>query len=199
MREIVAEGTVDASVRGRNVTLNALQQPASAIPDRIQEALRTRAFEASRSTLDRLVGEVMDNLAQAAEEGLGVRDAATRLGESFEGMKEFELRRIARTEINRAQQDASMNTEQELGVEFHQWITAEDERVRFTHDIQHEEIVRVGDFFSNGLVRPGDSSGPPEEFINCRCRLAPFIIPHGMRAPVDQATFYESDLVEVAA
>jgi len=199
MRDLVADTTVEAANYGRNKILSELGQQVLPFPDRIQLALRERTFEASRSTMSRLTGDVMGVLSDASREGLGIRDAALRLEDQFRDMREFELRRIARTETNRAQQDAAMTTEKELGVRFHQWHTAGGERVRSSHREQHNEIVAVGAEFSNGLVRPGDSSGPLSEFINCRCRLIPFIIPHGMRAPVDMAQFHAGDLVQVAA
>lgn len=198
MRELLADSTVDAQARGRNTTLHALRQPVSPFPDRIQEALRTRVFEASRGTLERLVGDVMDDLAQASADGLGIHDAAARLEETFDSMREFELRRIARTEINRAQQDAAMTTMTENGVRYHEWVTASDERVRSSHAAQHGEIVSLGKPFSNGLVRPGDPNGPPSEFVNCRCRIAPFLVPHGKMFPPDRAQYYASDLMSIA-
>ncbi len=102
-------------------------------------------------------------------------------------MREFELRRIARTEINRAQQEGAMATEIELGITFHQWITGSDERVRSSHRAQHNEVARVGEPFSNGLRRPLESGAPLGEVVNCRCRIAPWIMPEGFRAPTGKS------------
>lgn len=163
----------------------------------ISEQLKKKTFEASQRTLERLVGRVMENLDESYQQGLGIKDAADKLEEVFESMEDYELVRVARTEINQAQNYGAMLTEQELGVEYHQWWTAEDERVRDTHIEMHGQIVRVGDEFSNGLVRPGDTNGELEEFINCRCRVVPFLMPEGMTAPPGANYFYEDDLIEI--
>lgn len=198
MRNAVADNSVDAASYGRNKVLSELGRATDAgFPPRVLADLRERAFVASESTTRRILGSVMGNLQTSVDDGLGIDDAAGRLEQEFHSMRDHELKRIARTEINRSQQVAAMETERELGVEFHEWVTAEDERVRETHLDQHGEIVRVGEEFSNGLVRPGDADGPLEEIINCRCRLAPFLMPRGYRAPADQAQFYESELVTV--
>lgn len=194
MRSIVAEGTVDAATYGRNKIAQAVGARILPFPDRVQIALQERVFEASRSTLNRLVGNAMENLAVSADSGLGIVEAADALSAEFSSMREFELRRIARTELNRAQQLAAVDTEKELGVEFHQWSGAQDARERESHLAQEGEIVRVGEPFSNGLTHPGDPAGDVSEIINCRCIVVPFIVPAGMRAPVDLARFYESDL-----
>ncbi|KKK59424.1 hypothetical protein LCGC14_3034540, partial [marine sediment metagenome] len=134
-------------------------------------------------------------------------DAAVRLRSEFKGMREFELRRIARTEINRAQQDAAELTEIELGVTFHQWITGSDERVRSSHRDQHNEIARVGEPFSNGLRRPLEAGAALSEVVNCRCRIAPWIMPEGFRAPTGKSlgsptylvlkAFFPDEIVEI--
>jgi SPP1 gp7 family putative phage head morphogenesis protein len=49
------------------------------------------------------------------------------------------------------------------------WISANDDRVRDSHEMLHGDIVPHGKEFDNGLQFPRDPSGPPEEVINCRC------------------------------
>jgi len=115
-------------------------------------------------------------------------------------MQDYELRRVARTEINSFQNEGAYLTEQELGVRYHMWYTALDERVRGSHSNMHGEIVRVGEPFSNGLYYPGDRSGGQgtiKEWINCRCRTVPFLMPEGKMAPPGASYFRESDLIEI--
>jgi len=60
--------------------------------------------------------------------------------------------------------------------------------------------VRVGEPFSNGLYYPGDRSGGDgtiREWINCRCRLVPFLMPEGKMAPIGKNWFYEGDLKDL--
>ena len=170
----------------------------------ILKLIKDKTFEASDATLARIIKDVMANLAKSYEEGLGIVDAAGNLDEAFESMLKYELERIARTEINGAQNQATYLTEQELGVDYNQWWTAQDDRVRGNdpHDIAdhvylHGQIVRVGDPFSNGLLYPLDTSGDIAEWIQCRCRVVPFLMPEGFKAPIGRDFFYEEDLVKI--
>jgi len=165
--------------------------------------IKEKTFVASQHTLDRIIGDIMENLSESYQEGLGIVKAADNLKEVFDSMEDYQLKRIARTEINGAQNEGAFLTEQELELEYDQWWSAGDSRVRGTdpkdtadHVYMHGQIARVGKPFSNGLTYPGDRTGDISEWINCRCRLVPFFIPEGYRAP-DMDYFYEWDLIKV--
>lgn len=165
--------------------------------------LNEKAFQASETTMSKVTGRVMDNLKTSYEKGYGIDKAAQRLKTEFTDLTDRGLKRIARTEINSAQNQGAHLTLQDLGVEFQMWWTAEDDRVRgdgpndqADHISLHGQIVRVGDPFENELLYPGDMNGDISEWIECRCTLVPFIMPLGMKAP-DMPYFYESDLIPV--
>ena len=191
----------------------------------VLKLLREHAFQASESTMIRVTGNVMRSLAESYEEGWGIDQATEDLKKETTGMRDWELTRIARTETNGAQNEGSFDSMKELGVDFHKWITARDERVRPSsigpdgkhrskrdrksrdgkrtgnhrignHRILDNEIVRLGDPFSNGLIRPGDRSGPMDEWISCRCTTVPYILPLGKTPPPGKVQFRESDLIE---
>jgi len=110
-----------------------------------------------------------------------------------------ELERVARTEIASKENLGMYMSEQELDVEYHQWKTARDERVRDSHVDMEGEITRVGSPFSNGMMYPGDFSSGADlgELINCRCTVMPFVMPEGYMAPAGMSYFRESDLVPI--
>lgn len=207
--QIMSGEAMEAAQYGRNKVISDLQKAGSKISfsqfsDRTKEKILGHVFEASNRTLSRMSGDVMANLAQSYDDGLGVYQAAERLQTVFDRMQNFELRRIARTEINSFQNEGAHLTERELGVEYHMWYTAEDERVRdepeASHVEMHGQIVKVGDAFSNGLEYPGDRSGGEStirDWINCRCRAIPFLVPEGKRAPIGKDWFYEGDLEDI--
>jgi SPP1 gp7 family putative phage head morphogenesis protein len=145
--------------------------------------------------MNRLIGDVMDNLRQSYEEGYGYNKAAERLEDVFTNMETSELEMVARTEIAGHENLGMHEANIELGVEYEKWKTARDADVRDSHQDLEGQIVRVGDRFSNGLEYPGDRSGSIEEWINCRCTLMPFLMPEGYTAPSGMDYFYESDLV----
>jgi hypothetical protein len=55
------------------------------------------------------------------------------------------------------------------------WNTSQDDRVRDSHAEIEGQVRALGEEFDNGLLYPGDPSGPPEEIINCRCWRTPEI------------------------
>lgn len=173
------------------------------LPDSTYDLIKNRTFEASLQTLSRMRGDVMANLAKSYEEGYGINKAAEALRKKLVSMRDYELVRIARTEINSGQNQGAYETEREFHINYHMWWSADDDRVRdgttsdADHTYMHGQIVRVGEPFSNGLLYPGDMSGPIEEWINCRCRLVPFLMPEGFTAPA-QRYFYEEDLIPIS-
>ncbi len=75
---------------------------------------------------------------------------------------------IATTEMNNVFNSAAQATYKDSGVvEFNLWITAGDDRVRPSHAATHGEVVKVGNQFSLGVIRP--PQGP-----RCRCGLIPY-------------------------
>jgi uncharacterized protein with gpF-like domain len=66
-----------------------------------------------------------------------------------------------------------METYKAAGVKKTSWLTSIDGRERESHAAINGEIVEIGEVFSNGLLYPGDPSGPPEEICNCRCVSLP--------------------------
>lgn len=204
-KNIVGESAVEASNISRGKVLLTLGFPITEFSKYYSDLIQDHVFVASQGTMDRMIGDVMDNLTQSYEEGYGIDKAAESLEDKFVSMQDYELERIARTEIQSHQNEGAHITCIDLGVTYEQWWTAEDDRVRGNnpedtadHVILHGQIVQTGDPFSNGLMYPGDRSGPIEEWINCRCRVVPFLMPEGYMAPLGLNSFYEYEL-ELAA
>ena len=169
----------------------------------ISDRLKAETFIASQQTMDRVAGNVKDNLKQSFEEGYGIDKAAGNLNNVFDNMEGYELERVARTEINGAQNRGAQATELQLGVQYDLWRTAGDSRVRglddndiADHTYLDGQISKVGEPFSNGLTRPGDRGGDISEWINCRCALIPYLIPEGYVAPAME-NFYADDLIKI--
>ena len=91
----------------------------------------------------------------------------------------YEAERILRTEVNRTYNMAAHAQQLELAKDVpdlrKQWIATMDGRTRASHASIHGEVRLTKRQFSNGLMIPGDPSGPAEETINCRCRSVAII------------------------
>ncbi len=161
-----------------------------------------KSISSTEQSWHRMTDDITGCLSDAYNDKLTLDQTKAKLGTVMEGMERYELERIARTITNGAQNAAASDTIDELGLDFEQWWTSQDDRVRgfnpkdkADHMIMHGQIIRVGGTFSNGLKYPGDQSGPIEEWILCRCILVPFLMPEGLMAPPGEEYFYESDLV----
>ena len=161
-----------------------------------EDKLRTNTFNASENTLNRIDSNINQILTNGYREGVGINEVSRQISERFDQLKTWESTRIARTEIHNAQNMGIMNTYEELGVEYTQWIAASDDRTRESHLEIDREIIPFGGVYSNGLAYPGDTSGDISEWINCRCSNAPFVMPAGMMAP-SFTPFREGDLIPI--
>lgn len=82
-------------------------------------------------------------------------------------------KRITRTEGHRIQQtstrDAQLAAKAKGADVVKQWDAALDGRTRDSHRRVDGEVRELDEKFSNGLMFPGDPSGPAAEVVNCRC------------------------------
>ena len=167
--------------------------------------LEQYTFTASEHTMNRVDSEINKILVDGYREGWGVRDVRNRIMERYDQFSGWEANRIARTELQTAHNMGVMNSYQELGVDYVEWRSAHDKRVRgnrktdrANHIIMDGEIVKIGEKFSNGLLYPGDKEGKIAEWINCRCSVVPYLMRPGTVAPVGQSNFRDSDVISVS-
>ena len=161
-----------------------------------EDELLEKTFTASKRTLVRVTSQINQIITDGYTSGKGINVVAGMLQKRFDQLETWEAKRIARTEIHNAHNNAVMRTYNNLGVEYTQWIAADDDRTRDSHAEVDGEIIPIGATYSNGLAYPGDTSGPLEEWINCRCSNAPFVVPYGFMAP-EHYPFREEDLVKI--
>ncbi len=159
-----------------------------------RQKLFNQSFKASESTKERIDSDINKILSDGYTEGWGQNAIAADITKRFDQLKDWEAKRIARTEIHNAHNMGMMQTYEEMDVEYIQWNAAHDARVRDSHAELSGEITKFGSTYSNGLSYPGDTSGPIEEWINCRCVNSPFVIPPGYIAPTF-TPFREEDLI----
>ena len=168
-----------------------------------EEDLFERIFIASQATMARVEQSIMNILLDGYKSGKGINYVANELTRRFDQLTTWESKRIARTEIHNSHNTAVHDSYNEMGIEYTMWITSHDDRVRGlkeTDTADHVEldgeIIRLGDTYSNGLKYPGDTDGPIEEWINCRCANAPYNLPYGYVAPPTEQ-FKETDLIKI--
>ncbi len=163
--------------------------------EKLRALMADRVFEASERTLNAVKDNVLDKLGEAISGDYA--DMREAVGSAIDGLLDYELDRIARTENKKFFGEVNFARLQHAGVKYHQWITANDERVRDEHLAMHGEIVPVGTRFSNGLLHAGDTStGDVEQFINCRCTTVAYFVPDGYMF-IGEPPYTEDDLVPI--
>ncbi|MCH5586308.1 phage head morphogenesis protein [Shimazuella sp. AN120528] len=184
---VIVNNAMSSAKRGRFLAFDDLEENGVNLSYQefdswTYDRLRKKFYTFSQDTTKRIIGDIEENLADSYQQGLGIDQAAERLKQEFDEIRDYRLRLIARTEINSAQNEGIQVTLEDLGVRYKQWLTAKDIRVRgykpadkADHVKMHGEVVRLNERFSNGLLIPGDRTGNIAEWINCRCRIRPYL------------------------
>lgn len=118
--------------------------------------------------------EVREAIGDGIEAGDTLDEISGRVRDSFNGISDERARRIAVTEVTAAYEAGRFLTLKEAGIEWKQWLSSGDERVRVTHLAADFQTVRINEFFKVGeskLLYPGMSGAPASEVINCRCMV----------------------------
>ena len=140
------------------------EQVLHAMEDR-RAVLADQVTQTTRRVLDSQL------LGITAEEGWSIDDAETAIRGAFDDLSGYRARTIARTEVVGGYNQASSIGARESGlVAARRWLTAEDERVRPSHQrLNGHRLESVTERYPNGLLHPGEPSGDPSEAVNCRC------------------------------
>jgi HK97 family phage portal protein len=145
----------------------------SLIRDEMLEHIKTHGLEKVVGITNTTINLLREQLVEGLKKGESSVKLAKRIRETS---SEYAYRRsfvIARTESHNTMVAGTFKTYEQAGVPKKQWLTVLDGRERKSHHDIHGEIKNREEPFSNGLMYPGDASGPAEEVINCRCALLP--------------------------
>lgn len=116
--------------------------------------------------------------AKYALEGKRSGDIIKAIHQEFPDFAEYKAKRIARTEVAKAQATVTKVRSQQMGIDWYIWQTSHDQRVRSSHDLMQGVLCR----FSNppspealaGIKSTLGHYGPGE-CPNCRCYAEPVI------------------------
>lgn len=137
-----------------------------------------------RGAAERVWEAVRGAIETGLTEGESIDAIALRVRKKFNGIDETRARTIAHTETTFAYEAGRDMVFQQAGVQWTEWVTAQDGRERETHRATNGQRREVGDPFDVGevlaadgsiiaagtpMAYPGDPAGPAEEVINCRC------------------------------
>jgi SPP1 gp7 family putative phage head morphogenesis protein len=120
--------------------------------------------------------DVRDVLQEGIDSGESNDELAKRVREKFNGISKTRAETIAQTETACAYGHARQKGMEETGIEWKEWLTAGDDKVRAEHVRANEQQRRVDEAFDiagEQLMHPGDPNGSAKNVINCRCVVIP--------------------------
>jgi SPP1 gp7 family putative phage head morphogenesis protein len=144
----------------------------------ITELMSERAQRFAKKISDTTYNQLKQSLLEGFLAGESESKLAERVNDVMTLAKRQRAQTIARTETFSVVNQAHIETYRMNGVEWKEWLTAGDERVRDMHVAADGQITKLDDYFNVGgeyLMYPGDPNGSPENIINCRCVSLPVI------------------------
>lgn len=120
--------------------------------------------------------DIRDTLDEGIQVGESYEKLAERVRTAFNGISKEKAMRIAVTETSIAFESGRHDAMIAAGVQWKQWITSDDDRVRDTHVKLHLKRVAIDKPFIVGgaeMMHPCDPNGPAKEIIRCRCIHGP--------------------------
>jgi SPP1 gp7 family putative phage head morphogenesis protein len=129
-------------------------------------AINTTTINMYKEKISEVIAEGYQEVWNPNQFAKGIKDVISDTGE----IRKNQARTIARTETGIISSDARYDAFQAEEVEEQTWVSANDEKVRETHQQENGISVKVGEEFPHThLLHPCDPDGEPEEIINCRC------------------------------
>lgn len=116
--------------------------------------------------------EIVDTLQAGLDEGETLDELAERTRAAFNGISKDRAEMIAVTETGVAYESARQETMTAAGVEFKEWLTSQDDRVRLDHFMVDGRVVPMDGTFEVGgeqMLHPCDPNASPGQVIRCRC------------------------------
>ena len=179
--KIIAESLLNASKHGykHNIPSKTMTFPNEAAIAQLEKIATRNVTSVVKTSLKGL----KEIIKVSNEEQVSVQELASRIEDVFDNMTRSKAETIARTETLQAVSSGQDLKTQELKEQFPSdfkklrrvWVTANDEKVRDSHEDLEGDVVKVGEKFGNGLEYPRQPGGEAKEVINCRCTFIDFL------------------------
>lgn len=142
------------------------------VVDALTSQIGVRSRDLNRSMLRTLTSTI----DQASRDGWTVPETAAAIEANVVGIAAGTSTMLARTDLIGLANGGSIVAAREVLPEgaTKTWLSAEDDRVRPTHEDADGQVVPLSAAFDVGGVQldyPGDPSGPDDEVCNCRCTV----------------------------
>lgn len=148
------------------------QPPEDFIIDaEIQTWLAERSELFAAQITETTFNELREVFKEAFDSDNPRKELISGIEQSYEGYTTHRAETIARTETHGAFQKGNFEGYRQANVPTKIWVAVLDGATRASHAGIDGEEVPTDQTFSNGLMFPGDPSGPAREVVNCRCQM----------------------------
>ena len=169
-------GQASASAHGETFSKLATEARGESRGDALTESQENEFAAHREQVLRDFVERVILDTRRAADDeaqsGGTPKEQAFKVAKAGEAIVDNHAEEVADTEAQASYGAAQFNALVAAGFKRAIWKTVGDDRVRESHN-ECEEIgaIPLGTPFPNGLLYPGDPTGPLEETMGCRCIL----------------------------
>ena len=171
---VMTDGGAEAG-RAAAARRHDLDIDAATFDRETQRALREMATAAATDTHSRQARDIARSIADAHQAGLSAEEIATRLrSEVFPPMRQWEARRLARTQVHQGAERGKLAAFRSTGVGEVMWLSAFLPASRETHVAASGQTRAPGELFDlagHVCSHPGDPRLPVGHVVNCMCRL----------------------------
>jgi phage portal protein BeeE len=149
--------------------------------EQARKALQAYAAAKVKGIAETTMLQMREVITESFEQGNTIQDTAARIDEKFAEIETGRAMTIARTETLSAVSLGREAKREEFKEQFPEsklmkmWVSAQDERVRDSHQELDGKSVGVDEEFKEGLRFPRDPNGDAAEVINCRCTDITFV------------------------
>lgn len=158
----------------RDVETQVLQEQGE---DDRKQVLIDRQIETFQGVNSTTTDKILDRVANGVENNKTLDEISNDVIDIFQELSPARAETIARTEVLTAASIGQSSAIEDLKKQLPDdvklkkiWVSAQDERVRESHQLMNGDIVDEGKEFDNGLRFPRDPNAKDaSEVINCRC------------------------------
>ncbi len=154
-------------------------------------------IENNVNLITNLSDEVMFRIKESVYESITANDNTKSLYNRIVNLENITSKRaklIARDQTAKIFSDINIHNQQQSGIEYFLWQTANDERVstgKGGHKQLHNKIYKYNDKSNYPIIDAKGTRGLPAQRVNCRCTAIPVVLEKGYKLKQKKDGDYE--------
>jgi uncharacterized protein with gpF-like domain len=180
-RENAASWRVAAnrSMKGKQIYAALQEELAGQTGIRVANLVRDNTAKIVTVTQD-IAQHITPIIARMQQEGVRSENIEPAIVGHLHELADWQVRRIARTQVAMSETDLTRARAERIGVRWYQWATSHDGRVRYSHRVMDNVLIRFDDPPSPELLA-GLKANPrfphyhAGQVYNCRCVALPVV------------------------